>query len=258
MTKQQRIESYDVYRGLLLTAMVVFHVLVNLTSISFDQHFFYWVPMGFVIFLGVIAARFLRNRTKKKLILALKILICFLVFNIPNYFIANFSPSSLIIGDQSVLSFEILMPMALVLLLSIPLDYAVNRFAGKAIGIGLAAILSAIAIMNVYGFYSYNLAFLLYGLVGYSVAAGKDLHQAAQKLNPMLSALSLLICFIPFLMLLFGIFYDFLFIPTVFAAYFLMARHVPRNSYLAWLGYHSFFIYVAHIFVIKAFVILIY
>ncbi|MFA5829888.1 MAG: hypothetical protein WC843_05360 [Candidatus Gracilibacteria bacterium] len=245
--QKQRIQSYDIYRGLLLTGMVIFHIITNLTSLQFDQRFFYWIPMGFVIFLGVILARFLQNKTHKKLILALKILACFLIFNIPNYLKSDFNLFELIKGNQVIFSFEILLPMSLLILISIPMDKLIKN----SIYSGLISLI-AIIILNLSGFYSYNLAFLLYGLVGYFLSLNWDLHSTATNLKNRQSIFALLTCIIPFIILAFGNFYDFIFIPQVFAVYFLIARVLPKNQMLSFLGRNSFYIYIGHIFVIKA------
>ncbi len=244
--QKQRIQSYDIYRGLLLAGMVIFHIITNLTSLSFEQRFFYWIPMGFIVFLGVILGRFLKNRTNKKLILALKVLACFLIFNIPNYLKSEFNFFELIKGNQVIFSFEILLPMALLILLSIPLDRLV-KFAHYGTLISLAAI----TVLNLAGFYSYNLAFLLYGLVGYFISLKLDLHSLAAEQENSQSLLALLICIIPFIILAFGHFYDFLFIPQIFAAYYLIVRILPQERFLSFLGRNSFTIYVGHIFIIK-------
>ena len=263
MTKQ-RIQSYDVYRGLLLAGMVIFHIIVNLTSLQFDQRFFYWIPMGFVIFLGVILGRFLQNKTNKKLVLALKILACFLILNIPNYFKSGFNFFELIKGNQIIFSFEILLPMALIIFLSIPFDRIIksseNEAPGKPSQTGVIAAFTtfiAIAALNLSGFYSYNLAFLLYGLVGYFLALKLDLHTLAADQKNKQSLLALLICVIPFIILAAGGFFDFLFIPQIFAVYYLIVRFLPREKILSFLGRNSFYIYIGHIFIIKAVTLLI-
>jgi peptidoglycan/LPS O-acetylase OafA/YrhL len=220
--------------------------------------------MGFVVFLGVILARFLQNKPQKKHILALKILACFLIFNIPNYLKPEFNFFELIKGSQEIFSFEILLPMALLILLSIPLDRIIkssdNETPGRIAPTGAVAALItliAIAALNLSGFYSYNLAFLLYGLVGYFLALKLDLHSAAEKQKKRESILALIICIIPFIILAFSGFYDFLFIPMIFAAYHIIAKFLPNNRPLAFLGIYSFYIYIGHIFIIKAITLII-
>lgn len=258
-----RIQSYDIYRGLLLAAMVVFHLLTNLTPLGFDHHYFYWVPMGFVVFLGVILARFLQGKTAKKLPLALKVLTCFLVLNIPNYLKPGFNFSALILGDQALFSFEILLPMAMLIFATIIFEQAISLFnkgrrTPRLIILSSAAIsFLALIALSLSGFYSYNLAFLLYGLVGYFLALELDLHSIAasqdmplpqQNLQPLLAAA---VCVFPFAVLARGMFLDFLFIPQVIAAYFISARFIPNSRALSWLGKNSFVIYIAHIVAIK-------
>ncbi len=245
--KTARIQSYDIYRGLLLAAMVVFHILVNLTPLRFDQHFFYWVPMGFVTFLGVILARFLQGKTSKKLSLALKVLACFVILNIPNYLRPEFNFWALIKGDQTILSFEILMPMALLIFISIPFD-KISRIPECLPKI---LTLAGIIALGFIGFYSYNLAFLLYGIFGYFIAKNTNLHQIAEKPTPLLTVICILLTAAPFILLYFGYFFDFLFLIQVFATYLLLGKILPQNNTLAFLGRHSFSIYVGHILIIK-------
>lgn len=137
--------------------------------------------------------------------------------------------------------------MSLLILLSIPMDRLIKH---SICGALISFI--AIIILNLSGFYSYNLAFLLYGLVGYFLSLKLDLHSIATEQKNRQSIFALLICIIPFIILAFGNFYDFLFIPEIFAVYFLIVRVLPREQILSFLGRNSFYIYIGHIFIIKA------
>jgi peptidoglycan/LPS O-acetylase OafA/YrhL len=244
-----RVHSYDLYRGLLLASMVVYHVLLNLTPLHLNVSYFYWIPMGFVLFLGVVLARFLQNQTHKKLLLALKVLGAFAVLNIPNYFKPEFTLLALVRGSELVLSFEILLPMALVILLSIPLD-RLRRFGYLLAGVTLVAI----AAVNLAGFYSYNLQFVLYGLVGYFLALKADLATIARTRNPWFTVVAALVCCIPFVLLRLGYYFDFVFVFGVLALYYIVAQWIRSSRPFEFVGRHSFVIYIAHIVVIKVIV----
>jgi uncharacterized membrane protein len=242
----RRVQSYDIYRGLLLTAMVVYHVVANLTPVRFDLRYSYWIPMGFVLFLGVILARFLQNKTRKKLWLAAKVLAAFFVLNIPNYLDPGFTLARLARGDLYFFSFEVLLPMGLLVLVSIALDRT-GRFAPLLALLAFACVV----FLSVIGFDSYNLSFLLYGLIGYFVALRVDLHALAVAQNSRLAVPLVLVSALPFVLLTLGHFLDYLFVLQVIACYFLLTRLVPRNRPLSFVGRQSFVIYIAHIILIK-------
>jgi len=220
---------------------------VNLTDNIFDQRLFYWVPLGFVLFLGVVLGKFLQGKCKKKLILAAKLLGLFTIFNIPN--IMNKSPEVLdfIQGNQEVLSFEILVPMILVILLSILFD-KVSQI-GKYLGV-IAFI--ALIVLTHLGIYFYNLNFTLYGLIGYFLSTSLDLDKVAQKADNIWGTLaSVAISLAPFYLVMKVDLFDYVVLLQVLAMYFLFNIAFKDTKSLAMLGKHSLFLYVAHILVIK-------
>lgn len=241
-----RVRSYDIYRGLLLTAMVVYHVVANLTPLRFDLRYSYWIPMGFVLFLGVVLARFLQNKTRKKLWLAAKVLAAFFLLNIPKYLDAEFTLARLVRGDLYYFSFEVLLPMGLLVLTSVFLDHT------RRVAYALAAVTFAcIVYLNAIRFDSYNLSFLLYGLVGYFLALRLDLHALAIRQRNWYAVPLVLVSALPFALLGLGYFLDYLFVLQVIACYFLVTRLVPSSRFLCFVGRHSFVIYIAHIIAIK-------
>jgi uncharacterized membrane protein len=241
-----RVQSYDIYRGLLLTAMVVYHVVANLTPLRFDLRYSYWIPMGFVLFLGVVLARFLRNKTRKKLWLAVKVLAAFFLLNIPKYLDADFTLARLARGDLYYFSFEVLLPMGLLVLASVFLDRT------RRVAYALTAVtFASIVYLNLTGFDSYNLSFLLYGLVGYFLALRLDLHALAITQRGWYAVPLVLVSALPFALLGLGYFLDYLFVLQVIACYFLVTRLIPRSRVLGFVGRHSFVIYIAHIIAIK-------
>ncbi|MBI2634888.1 hypothetical protein HYW82_04450 [Candidatus Peregrinibacteria bacterium] len=244
-----RILSYDVFRGILLIGMVVFHVLVNLTSFRFNQELFYWVPLGFVLFLGVILARFLTDKFLKKIKLAAKLLIIFLAFNIPNFLHNDIHFSDFIIGSSRLFSFEILMPMVLVIMLSLLLDKI------KKSGLMLCFLFPALIALNYSGIDSYNLLFTIYGLIGYFVGKNFDLNGYAK--NKLSFAAAILFSAVPFFIIQYFQLFDFIVVAQVLAMYFLCKFLLGNNHLMAELGRYSLFLYVAHIVLIKGFAIIV-
>lgn len=229
--------------------MVIFHLLVNLTSWQFNQELFYWVPMGFMWGVGVILVRFLRGRGKKKLWMAAKLLGIFLVFNIPNFWQNGLDFSRLIVGSAQLFSFEILLPMAAVIVASLGLD-KLNH--GKIyLGIFLAFLITADAL----GVESYNLLFSLYGVLGYFMGKEFDLNSWTEKRALL----------IPAIMGAIGVFLivqswglmESLVMGQVVALFLLSNFCFNNNRILVWLGKHSLMLYVAHIVVIKGLVLII-
>ena len=246
MPAADRVQSYDIYRGLLLTAMVLYHFVANLTPWHRDLRFSYWIPMGFVLFLGVILARFLEKRTRKKLWLALKVLGAFFILNIPKYLDPEFTFIALVRGELYFFSFEVLMPMGLLVLLTIPLD-RMKRFAVLLAVLAYAGIVA----MSVADFESYNLSLVLYGLVGYFLAQRWDLHRSAVALPSWLLVPLVMVSALPFILLGLEYYLDYLFVIQVVACYFIVTRLIPKNRPLSFVGRHSFAIYVAHIILIR-------
>ncbi len=99
----------------------IFHILVNLTGWVFEQEFFYWVPMGFILFLGVVLGQFLVGKTFKKLSLGFKLLVLFLGFNAPTFY-GGVHFADFLRGDSTLFSFEILLPMAVLIFSTILWD----------------------------------------------------------------------------------------------------------------------------------------
>lgn len=254
---KERVMSYDVFRGILLIGMVVFHVLVNLTPLQFNQKLFYWVPLGFVLFLGVILARFLRNKNNKKIKLALKLMAIFLIFNLPVLMSQNFSLSDLVQGDQKIFSFEILLPMAAVILLTVPIEKIKkkklddSRYETKVALIIAISIFAVLVALDLTGIYFYNLNFTLYGLLGYYAAMQTDLNTlpARKKYLPFAVLIATAPFFLPYSP-------DYVTMIQVFAMYLLTGALIGKNTPLALLGRYSLFLYVAHIIAIKGFQLL--
>jgi hypothetical protein len=169
-----RIISYDNYRGVLILAMIIFHILANFCQTYFNQDVFYWIPVGFMIFLGIILGQFLKRKPKKTFYLGLKLIGVFFIFNIP-LLLKHPLPSlfDFILGNQTIFSLEILLPMG-ILSLGIPLLSKINfqitpTFKNKFLLIYLPFL--PIAISDHLSFYSYNLLFLVYGIIGYQIGS---------------------------------------------------------------------------------------
>jgi len=272
--KVKRITSYDVFRGLLLVCMVFFHLLVNLSDVKFDQNYFYFVPLGFMLFLGVILGQFLKGSSRKVLVLGAKLAAIFFVFNVPKFVslfsgegsLAQLDLVKLAVGDQKIFSFEILLPMSLVAFASIGIwrvGRVVRGRVASGCGAGIissvvatvvatVALISLLTYMYFVNVYSYNLSFFIYGLIGYFIGENLDLDGIARRM----SGWKLIVVFVaivaPFFVIgRFGI-VEVLVILQVLALYFLVTKAFDKNKFLIFLGKNSLALYIAHIVVIKA------
>lgn len=238
-----RIASYDIFRGVLLLGMVIFHILVNFTNVQFNQKLFYWVPLGFILFLGIILHNFLKNKTLKKFKLSIKLLIIFIVGNIPNFLDKNISFLNFILGDSSLFSFEILMPIVLVILISPLLDKIKY---GKFF---LCISFITLIVLNYLNIDFYNINFFIYGVAGYFIASIFNLDNLLK--NKLYVPVSIVFSVGGFLVTQYCQFFDFVIILQVLGMYFLTNYLLKNNSILFKLGKHSLFLYVAHIVLIK-------
>lgn len=241
--QKERVLSYDVFRGVLLIGMVVFHVIVNLTNLQFNQELFYWVPLGFVLFLGVVLARFLRGKSVKKIRLALKLLLIFVVGNVPNLLNKPIEFKDFLVGDPALFSFEILFPMVVVILASAVLDRAKQT---KTL-----LVLSFIALISLYFLKidSYNLHFSLYGLIGYFIARDFDLNSYLQ--NKWMNVVSVVLSVVPFFVVQYFGFFPLLIVLQVLAMFFLCNLIFGGSKTLVLLGKRSLMLYVAHVIIIR-------
>ncbi|MEK7085942.1 MAG: hypothetical protein AAB953_02920 [Patescibacteria group bacterium] len=245
----ERITSYDAFRGLLLVGMVIFHLIVNLSNLEFNQNYFYWVPLGFMLFLGIILAKFLDGKNKKIITLGIKLLAIFLILNIPNFISKNYTPSQLIIGDQKIFSFEILLPMSIATFASIGLNKFIKTHKIALItSIILLSILTYLYLTNIH---SYNLSFLIYGIIGYLIGKNLDLDNISKNISKKTFLIVILASIIPFFTINSAEIIEILIILQVLALYFLTAKIFNKNKFLIVLGKHSLFLYIFHIVVIK-------
>lgn len=247
--KEGRITSYDVFRGLLLVGMVVFHLIVNLSNLEFDQNYFYWVPLGFMLFLGVILGKFLGEKNKKVVILGIKLTAIFLILNIPNFISKHYTPVQLVTGDQRIISFEILLPMSIMTFASIGLNKVVKNY--KTALVLSLALLSALTYLYLINIYSYNLSFLIYGIIGYLIGKNLDLDEISKKMSNKTLLAVIFASLIPFFVIGSAGIIEILVVLQVLALYFLAAKIFNNNKFLTVLGKHSLFLYIFHIVLIK-------
>lgn len=241
----QRVVSYDIFRGFLLVVMVVFHVLTNLTDLVFNHEYFYFVALGFVLFLGVICGRFLRDKTKKKLMISGKLAAIFLIFNSYRFFAEDFQLLELVKGNSQLFSFEILVPMVAGILLTIVFDRV--KIKSEILIFGLVLIL---ALLYHFDLYFYNLNYTIYCLIGYFVGRQYDLDAWPKKKIGLVFS-GVLIALLPFVYIrYFGIF-DLLILVQVFGMYFLLKILISNNQSLFLIGKHSLVLYVGHIVLLK-------
>ncbi|MFA6992038.1 MAG: hypothetical protein WC269_02010 [Candidatus Gracilibacteria bacterium] len=247
--KKDRVTSYDSFRGLLLAGMVIFHIIVNLSDLKFDQNYFYWVPLGFMLFLGVILGKFLDGKNEKVITLGIKLAAIFLILNIPNFISKNYTPSQLIIGDQKIFSFEILLPMSIATFISIGLNKFVKTHKSALIvSLALLSILTYLYLINIY---SYNLSFLIYGIIGYLIGKNLDLDTMSKKISKKTFLLVILALLVPFFVINYAGIVEVLIILQVLALYFFTAKIFDKNKFLIILGKNSLFLYVFHIVLIR-------
>lgn len=249
--RKVRVQSYDVFRGVLLVGMVVFHVIVNLTRLEFNQELFYWVPLGFVLFLGVVLGKFLVGRFGKKIKLSAKLLGIFLLGNVLNFWKNDISWRDFVLGSRDLFSFEILLPMIVVIVLSLLLD---KIRLNKALFWGaLAGLCLTLIIFQYFGIDSYNLLFGWYGLIGYFAGRSLDLDRILNNRSwrVLIWVFALLFAVIPFLVIQYWQLFDALIVMQVVAMYFLFNFVFDRNRILVVLGKYSLVLYVGHIVLIK-------
>ncbi len=244
---KRRIVSYDVFRGFLLVAMVCFHVLANLTDLVFDQRIFYWVPMGFIFFLGIVLSAFLKNKKKKKFFLGAKLFGVFIFLNVHHFVQNELSFGMLLMGDTLKTSFEILFPMSLMIFLSLFFDQFSRQWK-----ILFALAFFSLVLLNGLHFYSYNLCFLIYGLLGYFLGFGVDLDEMTKRwMNLKSIFVAIGVCYAVFFSIYFLDFRDFFVLFQMLAFYFLSTALFKNSDFLCFLGRNSFSFYIGHIFLIK-------
>ncbi len=247
--KGERITSYDAFRGLLLVGMVVFHLVVNLSNLEFNQNYFYWVPLGFMLFLGVILGKFLDGKNKKIITLGIKLAAIFFILNIPNFITKNSTPLQLIIGDQKIFSFEILLPMSAAIFASIGLNKFIKNYkTALIVSLSLLSFLTYLYLINIY---SYNLSFLIYGIIGYLIGKNLDLDNISKKISKNTIPTVILALIVPFFIINYAGIVEGLIILQVLALYFLTAKIFNKNKFLIILGKQSLSLYVLHIVLIK-------
>jgi hypothetical protein len=280
LKSKKRIYSYDVFRGVLVVGMIVYHILTNLTTLDINHTYFRWVSVGFILFLGIILGQFLSQKTSKILNLNLKLLGLFLLGNfaliLNLYSIYRSLPNDIIFGDQGLFTFEILLPMILVsaffLLISHPKFPLLRGWLaeGKAGDVLFKrsfffAILFSISILGLFwteflaSDYYYNIIYFLYGLAGLSLGLVLNLdnfknHFKFKTTNPFYW-LNLFFLIFTFLVEgeILGYSLDFLSVFQVMSFY-LLFSNIPvleKNQTLEWLGKQSLLIYIIHIILIK-------
>lgn len=248
MTKE-RITSYDSFRGVLLVGMIIFHLTVNLSSLVFNQNYFYWVPLGFMFFLGVVLGQFLSDRPKKVIMLGIKLALIFSILNIPNFIYKNYTISQFLIGDQKTFSFEILLPMSVTIFSSILVNKYVKTTKTALITSAiLALILTYLYAIN---FYSYNLSFLIYGIIGVMLGKNINLDNLSKKIQKITILPVVLVSVAPFFILNLTGILEILIILQVMAIYLIAGKILAKSNFLILLGKHSLLLYVSHIIIIK-------
>lgn len=247
---EKRIFSYDIFRGILTIWMIIFHLFLNLTNFEINTFFYYWIPVGFMIFFWAVIGQFLSKKPKKILFLSLKLLLIFLLLNSKNIF-DNFNSNifqNLLIWNQEIFSFEILFAMWFSLFL-IPFFSFLNKIFWKFFAIFP---LFFILILDFTSFYSYNLLFIFYWLFWFLAWKNFNLDNFSKKILEKKNSKYLLILWF-FISTFSVIFFElrFLVILQVLFLYFLANFIFWENKILIFLWKNSLFIYIFHIFLIK-------
>jgi hypothetical protein len=161
-----RIGAFDVYRGILVIGMIVFHTWFHLFDGSPPSILFHWVPSGFVLCTGILLGMVLSQKKTGSQIFwrGLKLFLIFLALNIPVWIYEKISfyriSVSFIMGNASFSSFEILLPIAITIMIS-PL---LLRFRWIWIGSFLAFL--GLFLLDIFQYFPFTLKFLLIGILG--------------------------------------------------------------------------------------------
>ena len=243
---KKRLTSFDIFRGVLVLGMIVFHVIYNLSIFQPSVFMLYWIPVGFMMFFGIVIGQFLMKKRKKLLLLAAKLAGIFFLFNSLRF--SQVSLQDVLLGNQQIFSFEILWAMALTLVViaafSKSLELRIVRL------LILFASIAGLVFLDFYDWYSYNAIFILFGI--FSVCLGSivsldDIQKSITKnQNIILIFIAGLLSFLAYYLEL-----RFLVVLQVFALYFLTIFLFQDNEKLEFLGKNSLFIYVFHIVLIQ-------
>lgn len=255
----ERIISYDLFRGFLLSMMVLYHILVNFFWKT-ETHLFHWVSTGFILFLGLVVGQFLLNKPTKTLWLGAKLGGIYLAGNLLITWWKELDWSNwidfLTAGDQDLAVFEILLPMTYLLLISAFLGKILHHWPKQIPKLILISIpLGLLFMLNFTQDYWYNLIYLSYGLIGLVLgwAINLDEHLKTVRKRPPLFTLAIL----GFLIILAAQFYlqqSLLFFTAgqVICLYLASSPvlNFGKKAWL-WLGQNSLGLYVIHILLIK-------
>lgn len=167
--KAKRVVSYDLFRGVLVIAMIFYHVFVNLYNNNLNHYLsLARVSIGFVRITGIITGEFLLNKQKKQWSIIGKLLMFYLTINIAIWLYQNHTRqtigSTLLLWSQEKTSFEILLPISL----TIAIGGIIGNYSKKSGERTLyaATILSSILLLlDQQGIYIFSLNFTLYGLL---------------------------------------------------------------------------------------------
>jgi hypothetical protein len=270
----KRITSYDFFRGILLVGMITAHVFYNFFETTLELQFlFQWIPAGFLFFTGVVSGEILLSKKDNLYFFrrGVQIMGIFILCNVIKLFLMKGAFSLLflgiLIGDQQNLSFEILIPIA-ILFFCIPF---LRFISVPAIGFFLLGatlfLFDLLARSEI--FYSYNLHFSLLGIFGFfvgrtiSLDAIREKFSAAFHVFPFVNLLFLLLLFLIFftadaIFLGYSLFWSvqtffvillYFSLPNIFRT----VKHtktfekIDIRKFFEPLGIHSLFLYVFHI-----------
>ena len=270
----KRIASYDFFRGVLLTGMIAAHVFYNFFEETKTLPFlFQWIPAGFLLFTGVVSGEILLSKKDNTYFFrrGIQILGMFILCNTIKIFLEGISFSALfwgvLLGDQQNLSFEVLVPIA-ILLLCVPVLRSISL---PPIGLFLIGVtlfmLDLLARSDI--FYSYNIHFAVLGIFGFFLGRTLSLDGIREKFSsafhifPLVNAIFILLFFLIFFtvgndFLRYSLFWSFqtFFVILMYFSLPNIFHTVKRpgtfekinlRKFFEPLGVHSLFLYIFHI-----------
>ncbi len=187
MNKTTRIISYDLFRGVLVIAMISYHVFANLHNSTISH----WlslarVSIGFVYITWIITWQFLLEKKKKQWSIISKLLSIYIITNIIIGIQSNHTRQTIIetiiSGQQNTTSFEILLPISLTIFIgSIRGKY--SKKSQKKTLVSIAIIIALLLTIDQLGIYIFSMNFTLYGILGTLIGAHYKRENISTKLR---------------------------------------------------------------------------
>lgn len=255
----QRIITLDIFRGILVLGMIVFHSSFHLFNGEVNQNLFHWVPTGFVLFAGILIGNVLRDRktTEYFFYRGLKLLLFVALLNLPLWIRYEVPPVEImrlfLLGNPSFSAFEILIPIALVIMTAGVL-LRIPRL------IGIVFFTSILLLMDVLQSHHFTFKFYTIGALGVFLGqmnVSPLLLSFSKKTGALFAAIGS-----------FLLFYLLSVIPAVWTLQVILAlllfgwlpfflqKNKKLESFCVLLGKYSLFLYIFHVAVIRVLALL--